>query len=133
MTAGKAVRLEMGRFPVMVAMWRFPASGTRLPCPAPRGAYVFDRVAGTTERVTDGTNFLGGAHYGRVVVSDDGRFVAFVTREFNSGEDVILFDRQSDTWEVANPRLGGVAPLFSGMGHCRSRGTGGSSPSGPPT
>ncbi len=89
----------------------FSGVGYEAALPSTAGVYVFDRVADTTERVTDGTNFLGGANYNRVVVSDDARFVAFATREFNSGEDVILFDRQSDTWEVANPRLGGAVPL----------------------
>jgi hypothetical protein len=75
-----------------------------------RGVYVFDRVAGTSERVTDGVDFAGQTTYENPAISDDGRFVTFTTREFNSNEDIILFDRQTDTWKVANPRLGGVAP-----------------------
>ncbi|MGA9594508.1 MAG: hypothetical protein WBV06_00005, partial [Acidimicrobiia bacterium] len=81
------------------------ASGSSSP-----GTFVWDRVAKTTERLTDGSNFTGSTEAQFAAISDDGRYVAFVTSEFNSNNDVILFDRNSDTWEVANPRIGGEAP-----------------------
>lgn len=75
------------------------------------GVYVHDRVAGTTERVTDGVNFTTtSGQYEEVDISDDGRYVAFMTGEFGAFDDVILFDRNTDTYEVANPRLGGQRP-----------------------
>jgi Tol biopolymer transport system component len=74
------------------------------------GVFVFDRQAGTSERVAgDGLTAILGVF--NPAISDDGRYVAFTTREFNSAEDVILFDRQTDTWEVANPRIGDAAPI----------------------
>jgi Tol biopolymer transport system component len=79
--------------------------------PNVNGVYVFDREAGTSERVTDGVAFAGQSTYESVAISNDGGRVAFTTREFNNNEDIILFDRQSDSWEVANPRLGDGAPI----------------------
>jgi Tol biopolymer transport system component len=103
-SAGDGAISGDGRY-VVLAGTGFEASA-----PATSGLFVFDRVAGTTERVTDGVVFLD--HVAEdVAISDDGRHVAFTTREFNGNEDVILYDRQTDTWEVANPRLGNAAPI----------------------
>lgn len=44
------------------------------------GVYVFDRQSGTSERITDGVNFVTTAStYADVDISDDGRHVAFTT------------------------------------------------------
>lgn len=74
------------------------------------GIQVYDRVTKQLERVTDGTNFNASVSYLNADISDDGRYVAFVTTEFSSNHDIILYDRQTNAWQVANPRLGGAAP-----------------------
>ncbi len=75
------------------------------------GVHVYDRVAGTSERITDGSAFVAtGSTYGSTDISNDGRYVAFTTGEFGQYKDVILFDRMSDTYEIANPRIGGARP-----------------------
>jgi Tol biopolymer transport system component len=79
------------------------------------GVLVFDRVAGTTERIA-GPGLTASSQPENLAISDEGRYVAFTTREFNGGEDVILFDRDTDTWEVANPRIGDVAPITRQLG-----------------
>lgn len=73
--------------------------------PANTGVFVFDRVGGTIEQIVDGMVTFLGSKSARL--SDDGRFVAFTTREFDNNEDIILFDRTTDTYEIANPRQGG--------------------------
>jgi Tol biopolymer transport system component len=80
------------------------------PAGSPSGTFVYDRVAGTSERITDGVVFLDSASQANTDISDDGRFVAFTTAEFGLNNDVILFDRQTDTYEIANPRIGGARP-----------------------
>jgi hypothetical protein len=79
-----------------------------------RGVYVFDRQSGMSERVTDGVAFVTtSATYANVDISDDGRYVAFTTGEFGSQDDVIIFDRNIDTYEIANPRNDGMRPQSS--------------------
>jgi hypothetical protein len=80
------------------------------------GTFVWDRTTKMTERLTDGPNFTGVSETQFAAISDDGRYVAFVTSEFNHDGDVILFDRNADTWEVANPRIGGAAPVGAQVG-----------------
>jgi len=70
------------------------------------GVFVFDRVGGTVEQVVaDGVAFTGAS----LRISDDGQFVAFTSREFDNNDDIILVDRDTDTYEIANPRIGGEA------------------------
>ncbi|HSJ36031.1 MAG TPA: S-layer homology domain-containing protein [Acidimicrobiia bacterium] len=73
---------------------------------------VFDRTTGLSERVTDGVSAFSDSNVD-VDISDDGRYVAFKTGEFGAFADIILFDRNTDTWEVANPRLGNERPQSS--------------------
>ncbi|MGH8911697.1 MAG: S-layer homology domain-containing protein [Acidimicrobiia bacterium] len=73
------------------------------------GIFVYDLQSLGLERVTDGVAFLDATGHG-VDISDDGRWVAFITDEFNGNRDVVRFDRDTDTWVIANPRLGGAAP-----------------------
>jgi Tol biopolymer transport system component len=74
------------------------------------GVYVADLVDGSVERLTDGTNFASHT-VESTAISDDGRFVAFETRFFNSNEDLIWFDRDNPSdWKVANPRLNDEDP-----------------------
>ncbi|MGA8039503.1 MAG: hypothetical protein WCA93_05280 [Acidimicrobiia bacterium] len=100
-----------GRYVAFAGRGYDGASGSSDP-----GTFVWDRVTKTTERVTDGANFTGLTETQFAAISDDGRYVAFVTTEFNHDGDVILFDRNSDTWEVANPRIGGAAPVGAQVG-----------------
>jgi Tol biopolymer transport system component len=83
-------------------------SGNSFDDVATAGFFVFDRQTGDLERVEDGTMFR--EQQSHVAISDDGRWVAFVSTEFTSQHDIILFDRDSDTWEIANPRMGGEGP-----------------------
>ncbi|HVR79980.1 MAG TPA: S-layer homology domain-containing protein [Acidimicrobiia bacterium] len=88
-----------GRFVAMVAAGHTAGGPTGL------GVYVTDLQTGDVERLMDAISV-----YESVDISDDGRYVVFTTREFNNDEDLILYDRNTDTWEVANPRIGGQAP-----------------------
>jgi Tol biopolymer transport system component len=72
------------------------------------GFWVLDRETGDLDRIQDGTQFR--EQQNDLAISDDGSWVAFVSTEFTSQHDIILFDRETDTWEIANPRLGGETP-----------------------
>jgi Tol biopolymer transport system component len=82
----------------------FDGTGYLAAEPAETGLFIYDRVAGTTELVSAGPIANG-------AISDDGRHVAFTSREFDTNDDIILYDRQTDTWEIANPRIGGAAAI----------------------
>ena len=73
------------------------------------GLFVLDRTTGDLDRIRDGDDFLTSTG-SQLAISDSGRWVAFVSSEFTSQHDIILFDRDTDTWEIANPRLGGETP-----------------------
>ncbi|MFO7699363.1 MAG: hypothetical protein R6W79_02005, partial [Acidimicrobiia bacterium] len=69
--------------------------------------YVADRQTGDVERLAEaGTS----GSYAWARISDDGRFITFIR-----GLDIILFDRILDTWELANPRIGGAAAQFAAV------------------
>lgn len=70
-----------------------------------RGAFVADLVSGDVERLRQSA-----AHSSTTSISDDGRYVALLTREFNSNDDILLIDRNDDGFVVANPRIGGATP-----------------------
>ena len=76
---------------------------------ATSGTFVLDRQTGDLDRIRDADEFLTstGNH---LAISDDGRWVAFVSSEFTSQHDIILFDRDTDTWDIANPRIGAEEP-----------------------
>ena len=90
-----------GRYVVVAGQGYLAAS------PVSFGLFVFDRVSDTIEQIVDGPTTFSTPESARI--SDNGRFVAFQTREFDNNEDLILFDRNTDTWEIANPRTGGQA------------------------
>jgi Tol biopolymer transport system component len=72
--------------------------------------FVYDRVADTLEHITGPADEFRGSSNESPVLSDHGRWLAFTTRAFNSQEDIVLYDRQTDAWEIANPRYDGTAP-----------------------
>ncbi|HSJ71540.1 MAG TPA: hypothetical protein VLA29_07855, partial [Acidimicrobiia bacterium] len=86
-------------------------AGTGYVVGEPGGVFVADLQDGSLERLSDGANFATGHTVNSTAISDDGRFVAFETRFFNSQEDLIWFDRDNpNEWKVANPRLNGEDP-----------------------
>ncbi|MGD2060810.1 MAG: S-layer homology domain-containing protein, partial [Acidimicrobiia bacterium] len=89
------------------------------------GVFVYDLQTESLERITDGANFLTtSATYADVDISDDGRYVAFTTGEFGQFDDVVLFDRNTDTYEIANPRIGNVRPQSAHPGDLSLSGNG---------
>ncbi len=75
------------------------------------GLYRADRTTGDVERVIEDAALNDALILNSVVsMSDDARYFAFITGQFQPNREIIWYDRQTDTWEVANPRLGGAAP-----------------------
>jgi len=81
-----------------------------------RDIFVYDRLNGTTERVSissDGSQLNGTSHHPSI--SDDGRYVAFHSTATNGGndangtEDVFVFDRNADTLTKLSVTDAGVA------------------------
>ncbi|MBI4571356.1 MAG: PD40 domain-containing protein [Chloroflexi bacterium] len=78
--------------------------------------FLRDRVAGTTERISAGTNGeQGNGHSTYPDVSDDGRYVVFqsgantlVPNDGNNASDVFLRDRQAGTLTRASVGPGGI-------------------------
>lgn len=72
--------------------------------------FVHDRQTDTLEHITGPADEFLGSTDGSPVLSADGRWLAFTTRAFNSAEDIILYDRDTGDWEIANPRYDDSAP-----------------------
>lgn len=91
---------------------RFVAFGGNFDDVTGVGVFVADLQTGNVERLVD----TGGAFSTNTEatfgprISDDGRYVAFVTRRFHNNDDIVLFDRNTDTYVIANPRIGGADP-----------------------
>lgn len=80
-------------------------TGYEATAPAGVGIHIYDRVAGTVVQIAQDLD----ASAESLRISDDGRFVAFTSREFDNNEDIILFDRDNPgDWEIANPRIAGA-------------------------